>query len=290
VASLGDRAPRGGGDAAAHLASAIALYEMVLQFDRYDVSSRLGLAWALEQSEQDQEALEQYRRVAAAAWPAEEGAITGLYAGAMTIFQEAATAVLRYLDADANADAAEIADLHRKLATFDEIGRFVTPILVPLSANDAFDVLVDSDAGVAFDLDGSGLARRWGWITPRAAWLVWDPQRSGRIEGGLQLFGSVSFFVFWDDGYEALAALDDDGDGKLAGEELEGLALWADADGDGISDPGEVLPVAEHGIVSIATTSQRHAGGFEFNPAGVESADGATRATYDWIVEARPIS
>lgn len=285
--SLDDRGERSD-NAAAHLASAIAIYEAIVQFDRYDIRSRLGLAWALDQSGREREALEQYRLVAAAAWPIEESSITVLYADAMTIFQEAATAVVRYLDADA--DAAEIGELERRLATFDDIGRAITPILVPLDADDAFATLVDPNADIAFDLDGSGLARRWGWITPRAAWLVWDPEGSGRIDSGLQLFGSISFFTFWANGYEALSALDDDRDGKLAGAELDGLALWADADSDGGSDPGEVRPIAAHGIVSISTTSQRHPRGFQFNPVGLETVGGSTRATYDWIARASPIS
>ena len=271
-----------------HLLRTLSTYEEILNADRYDIRSRLGYAWALEQFGQEQAALEQYRIVAAAAWPVEQDFDSlggdeglGLYAGEKTIFQEAATAVLRYLDPAADAD--EIAELETRVAAINEIGRWVTPILVPLDARDGFHRLVDPQACVAFDLDGSGLARRWGWITPRAAWLVWDPEGSGHIDSGLQLFGSVGFFIFWDNGYEALAALDDDRDGRLEGAELDGLALWADGNGDGISDPGEVRPVTSHGVIAIATGAQEHENGFPYNPAGIELADGATRASYDWI-------
>ena len=43
---------------------------------------------------------------------------------------------------------------------------------------------------------------------------------AGVICSGLQMFGSYSFFLFWNNGYEALSALDDNQDGKLDGAEL----------------------------------------------------------------------
>ena len=45
---------------------------------------------------------------------------------------------------------------------------------------------------------------------------------------------------------DALAALDDNGDGVLSGKELDGLALWHDANGNGVCDPGEVKPLSEY--------------------------------------------
>ncbi len=55
----------------------------------------------------------------------------------------------------------------------------------------------------------------------------------------------------WDNGYLALGALDDDGDGRLAGVELRGLSLWRDANRDDASGDGEVLPVAAYDIVAL---------------------------------------
>lgn len=58
--------------------------------------------------------------------------------------------------------------------------------------------------------------------------------------------------LFFENGYHALATLDDDGDGELAGRELRGLALWQDRNGDGVSDDGEVKPVGAYGVVSLS--------------------------------------
>ena len=99
------------------------------------------------------------------------------------------------------------------------------------------------------------------------------------------MFGNATFWVFWRDGYAALSALDDNGDGVLRGPELRGLALWRDLNGNGVSDPGEVAPVSDWGIVAIRCDGATNAAGLLANPAGVGLRDGSTRATYDWIAE-----
>ena len=58
--------------------------------------------------------------------------------------------------------------------------------------------------------------------------------------------------MFWDDGYQALAALDDDASGWIDGIELTGLGVWLDRDKDGVSDSTEVVPIARTGIAPIA--------------------------------------
>ena len=78
------------------------------------------------------------------------------------------------------------------------------------------------------DLAGSGQAQPYTWVQPDTGILVWDPWSEGRIRSGRQLFGSVTFHMFWSDGYRALDALDDNRDGELRGNELKGLAAWFD--------------------------------------------------------------
>ena len=139
-----------------------------------------------------------------------------------------------------------------------------------------------------FDADGSGLQKSWTWITPDAGWLVFDPQQTGQITSALQMFGNVSFWLFWDNGYQALASLDDNGDGVLSGAELKGLAIWQDANRNGRCEPGEVRPLAAYGIVSLSCRHRVTAG--ENNVAavsgdGVRFTDGKTRPTYDVILE-----
>ncbi|GAM96750.1 hemolysin-type calcium binding protein [alpha proteobacterium U9-1i] len=177
-------------------------------------------------------------------------------------------------------DRRKLAQLRARLQASRPIV-YVTPIVVPL--NDApFAQIVDDNSNVAFDLAGTGDTRAQGWITPNAAWLVWDPQWRGDIRSGFDLIGQRTWAVFWSDGFEALRALDDNRDGELTGGELGGLALWRDENMNGVSDPGEVLPANVHGIAALATRGAPARPGLITAPAGVRFEDGRTRPLYDW--------
>ena len=114
-----------------------------------------------------------------------------------------------------------------------------------------------------------------------------DPLNRGEITSALQWFGNVTFWLFWENGIpDAFASLDDDGSGELSGDELRGLALWHDCNSDGISDPGEVRPLSDHGIVAL---SCHHTTGDRLWLAalslqGVRLSDGRTRPSYDVIL------
>ena len=108
---------------------------------------------------------------------------------------------------------------------------------------------------------------------------MFDPYDTSRITSGLQLFGNVTFWLFWNTGYDALQALDDDGDELLREEELAGLAVWRDANADGVSHPGEVVSLVAAGIIELST---RHVGEDEddddvlaYAPLGVDSVTAA---------------
>ncbi|WP_273794067.1 hypothetical protein, partial [Brucella intermedia] len=73
-------------------------------------------------------------------------------------------------------------------------------------------------------------------------------------------------------GYAPLAALDDNHDGTLTGKELDGLALWHDANGNGVADPGEVKPLSAYGIIAVSTKWRPltdHPDEVAFSPNGV---------------------
>jgi len=266
-----------------HLEKARSRYAELLALQPGNALAHLGLAWTLEQDGQLAPALAAYRSAFRQAW-ATESKLTHLGLNSRPIAAEAASFLIPRLDPVK--DSAELAELQTALTQLNSLNRPVTPIVVPLvDRHTLADVLV-ADSTVRFDLDGSGLARQWGWVGPDAALLVWDPSRSGQVTSGLQLFGSVSWWAFWQDGYEAMAALDDDHDGALSGAELEGLALWRDLDGDGVSDPGEVNAVDHYGVVALSTKAELVAGVLGAK-RGVVFADGTTRATWDWTPTSR---
>ena len=87
--------------------------------------------------------------------------------------------------------------------------------------------------------------------------LVWDPEGKRTVTEATQLFGNHTFGKSWKHGYEPLATLDKNSNGKLSGDELKPLALWFDANRNGISEPGEVKGAAESGVVNIYVTPDR---------------------------------
>ncbi|MCY2950828.1 MAG: hypothetical protein NTU53_02495 [Planctomycetota bacterium] len=161
----------------------------------------------------------------------------------------------------------------------------ITPVVFSLGSAQRLDDLLDPSRTVQFDLDGTGRPQFWPWVKADTAILVWDPSESGRVESGRQLFGSVTWWMFWRDGYAALDALDDDRDGWLSGQELAGLAVWFDRNSDGICDPGEVMPIESLGIESIAVHSTSRDGRSPCNRMGIRLIDGRVLPGWDWVAE-----
>jgi hypothetical protein len=205
---------------------------------------------------------------------------------------DAARAIVRLLEARKTTfvEREEIAAMKAHLKTFERIGRAVTPIIFPAEAPQPLERLVDAKNHVDFDLAADGLGHRWPWVSRDTCLLVWDPARTGEVRDGRQLFGSVTWWIFWNDGYEPLAALDNNADGWLAGDELAGLAVWQDRNGNGRSDRGEVVPVAERGIRRIAARAQGRQAGVLTNAHGIELNSGVRLPTYDWMPVSVPRS
>ena len=270
--------------AKAHLTTAIETYKKARAIKPDDTTIKLGLAWCQEQLGDKVAAIILYREVAAAAW--KEEARTKEKPGREYLYVETVGYLIPLLDPAK--DAAEIALLKERKEEFDFLPRVITPIIIPLAEHTALAPLINRDARVRFDLDGTGRQLEWQWITPDAAWLVFDPQHTGKITSAIQMFGNRTFLLFCPDGYQALSLLDDNRDGTLTGHELDGLALWRDANANGISEPGEVRPVTSHGITTLSTHSQQHETGIPFSPNGVTFQDSTTRPTYDIILQTRP--
>lgn len=159
----------------------------------------------------------------------------------------------------------------------------ITPIVFSFRPVAHLADLLDPARIVDFDLRGYGPREQWSWMKPDLGFLVWDPARSGDITSASQLFGTYTFQLFWKTGYAALAALDDNSDGRLTGEEMRGIGVWFDRNGDGRSTPDEVIPAEELGIVSLAVNFETRDGIHPTNPRGLTLRDGRTLRTWDWI-------
>ena len=264
------------------LDAAIAQYREAVKLVPKDSATLLGLAWVLDQAGKDEEARKLYRKTIELSWKM-EGKIKLGPLGGHFISVEAGEYLMAHLDAQE--DANEISEINARKAKLKRLPRPVTPIAVPLK-----DELTEADihnraASVAFDADGTGLATRWTWLNDNAGWLVYDAAGSGRIDSATQLFGNVTFMMFWRNGYEALATLDDNDDGVVAGRELYHLAIWRDVNGNGVSESGEVYSLSSYGIRELQFTATTNEEGVLLCPQGVVFADGSTRPTFDVVVE-----
>ncbi|MFN8609533.1 MAG: tetratricopeptide repeat protein [Vulcanimicrobiota bacterium] len=262
------------------LQKAVEEYRKAVALDPKSQPARLGYGWCLEQAGRKAEAREQYRLVFAQAATMDlEG--NGPHFG-ISLTEESGRYLLGLLDP--KQDAAEIAEVQSKLERARKIPRAVTPVLIPLKRGLSFEQLVDRRARVVFDLDATGLKRRWQWPTRQAGWLVYLKQRPA-VTSGLQMLGSRTFWIFWENGYQAMAALDRDEDGWLSKDELSPLKLWCD-DGDGVCLPAELRDLRTLGIEALNTKGQAHSAGF-WSPAGIRYQDGSMGPSYDWVPESR---
>jgi hypothetical protein len=131
----------------------------------------------------------------------------------------------------------------------------------------------------------------------KAPLLVFDPAKTGKVANATTLFGNYTFGgktaqlsrvkldarrerPTWSNGYEALALLDTNHDGKVAGAELESLALWFDKNRDARSDAGEVKSLASVGITAL----------YYQNPSGLPgSKDIGLEVGFERVVDGRVV-
>lgn len=114
-----------------------------------------------------------------------------------------------------------------------------------------------STGGGDFDLTGRGYNVSTDWPTATTPWLALDRDGNGSIDSGAELFGSATRLAsgaFARHGFEALAELDDDADGVLteADAAFASLRLWADQNGDRLSQADELVSLKEAGVTSLS--------------------------------------
>ena len=157
----------------------------------------------------------------------------------------------------------------------------VTPIIFTLENQVSISELLNPDLNVNFDLDGNGSAELWPWVKSTTGFLVWDPQAKGKITSGRQMFGSVTWWIFFKNGYQALDSLDDNRDGQISDEELIGITTWFDKNGNGISEASEMIDLKTLGVVSIGTKPTGETSGMPMHDGGITLINGKTLCTYD---------
>ena len=128
------------------------------------------------------------------------------------------------------------------------------PLILDLDGNGL--ETVGLAANIHFDHDGDGVLTRTGWAGKDDALLVWDRNANGRIDTGAELFGDFTPMpngTLAPNGFAALAALDANGDGVIDASDpaFHELKLWRDTSQDGQTGAGELITLADAGIVSL---------------------------------------
>jgi hypothetical protein len=128
-----------------------------------------------------------------------------------------------------------------------------SPIVLDLNGNGIEVTKLGYGAGashVHFDMNNDGFAERTAWVTGGDGLLVWDRNGNGRIDNQSELFGNSSTLP---DGFAALRLLDTNHDGKITSADANfgKLKVWIDANGNGVTDAGELKSLASLSITSI---------------------------------------
>lgn len=109
---------------------------------------------------------------------------------------------------------------------------------------------------VLFDLNASGSLQKTAWLDARDGFLVLDHNQNGVIDSGLEMFGNHTRLPDGSmaaSGWQALAAVDGNGDGRIdsADAVFRDLRIWVDADSDGQTDRGELHGLQDFSIESL---------------------------------------
>ena len=136
---------------------------------------------------------------------------------------------------------------------FDDTG-CDTPLVLRFGS-EPIEFLSPGASAQAFDLGGAGRCATPDWPTAATPWLAIDLDHDGAIDGR-ELFGSGTILPdgrHARNGFEALAALDSDGDGHITPADARYAELLAgsDRDGDRRASPSELVPISSLGITDI---------------------------------------
>ncbi len=110
--------------------------------------------------------------------------------------------------------------------------------------------------GVYFDIAATGQSVLTGWTDGKDGLLALDLDGDGKINDGSELFGAGTNLATGKatNGYEALGQYDLNKDKVIDATDavFTNLVVWADANGDGITQAGELHSLADLGVASIS--------------------------------------
>ena len=130
------------------------------------------------------------------------------------------------------------------------------PLTLDLDGDGIETIASNGHDGALFDHDKNGIRTATGWVGKDDGFLVYDRNGDGVVNDGGELFGDNTLLKNGEraaNGYQALADLDDNGDGKVdtADSAFAKLRVWRDLNQDGISQEGELLTLNEAKVKAL---------------------------------------
>ena len=130
----------------------------------------------------------------------------------------------------------------------------ITPLMLDLNGDGVQTTTVEN--GTQFDMNADADLDQTAWVSQQDGLLVMDIHEDGVIEDGRELFGSATILrngMTAKDGFDALRDLDSNEDGIIDASDpaFENLRVWVDANGNGVTDAGELKTLQELNIVSF---------------------------------------
>ncbi|PPC94133.1 MAG: hypothetical protein CTY35_10805, partial [Methylotenera sp.] len=166
--------------------------------------------------------------------------------------------------------------IHLNSKTANDAAKAFVPRYDPLTFDLDDDGLetkgISNTNPILFDHDGDGVENGSGWVESDDGFLVLDRDGNGSIDSGRELFGDntiKSNGLKAIDGFDALADLDSNSDGKISESDsiFADLRIWRDLNQDGNTQMGdpingigrELFTLSELGISSISLTKTGNA-------------------------------
>lgn len=127
-----------------------------------------------------------------------------------------------------------------------------SPLVLDLEGNGLNLVAPDSADAVYWDIDANGFRQASGWVGAGMGLLAIDLDQNGTIDNNSELFGNQPQNGLAN-GFQTLAAYDSNQDGVIDSNDTQfgDLLVWIDANGDGVSQVGELHSLASLNITSI---------------------------------------
>jgi len=149
---------------------------------------------------------------------------------------------------------------------------------------------VASAQGTSFDINATGSTAQHGWVSATSGLLAIDRNGDGLVNNGSELFGSGTTLANGQhavNGYQALAELDLNHDSRITAADagFSQLKVWLDRNGDGKTDAGELLGLADLGIVELGLAASSSSATDHGNLVGLisdyKTADGVSHQMAD---------